>query len=420
MGKIITKKVTFEIMLELPFWINLRSGKYTFIHYNFLKEALNPEKIKILSHLEDLEEYSLILQNFLWKIGFDHLNKLNSQFPPIYIKENVGQGYVVNENQLKDHFGEHFIKVFHKKMKSVIQKTYTLEIQYDASKHKSPKELIAPFFEPIKQDLLLALNEFLELYQGYFSTKVLNNDSSFVADPIIAMDRTSIDVIVDGEDKTLEIGFPLGFYSHPYYPMNFPQRELGDKFREYAAKGLKPSFAKTLVGYSNHLFLQSDPRLGILYLDMALESCVTDFIQFYNEKNPAPKISPLTKSHTLGNCIKEDLPQVLEVISKLDSQQICTEVSEFHKLRNFIVHRKKKHFKLGEVDRLRDSALLLIDTLEAHMHLPKIRSGDNKKDFQMNSIGIAAEKFTAGYGLMRLFSSFTEMVSDLKKQSDER
>ena len=113
--------------------------------------------------------------------------------------------------------------------------------------------------------------------------------------------------MINDEDITHKVGhLSGGFYSPPFYPAVFPTLDKESQFFNFLNKKRFPSFTKVLKGLSNHFFLHGDIRIGVLYLDIALESCINDFIKYYNEKNPEEKIRKIRKNRTIGdfiNCI---------------------------------------------------------------------------------------------------------------------
>jgi len=414
------KHLKIKIFFELSFWINLPSGKYTFKHFNQLKAKIDPLKVQLLSLTDDFLDSTLELENFLWKIGFDHLNPLSKKYNSIYARENIQKQEIIPENVLKKWFNEDYDHVFFQKLKSVIHHEYDCEINYDSTTKKSLKELIEPLFTPLKDDFLQAVNEFIELYIGYFSTTSFNNDAFPVADPFFSSDRTNITLQIDDEDKTAEIGFPLGLYSPPFYPAFFPKKIITDKFIEYLKTDRKPSFTKILIGYSNRFFLHGDLRLGIINLDMALENCLGEFIEYYNAQNPNQKFPNLTKNHTLGDFLRLHLPNFFEKTQPSETVVLCSDSLEFHNLRNLVIHKKQRRFKSTKIEKMRRSVLNLISLLEDYMRLPKICSASAEQDFIGNPIGTALEPSEAGLILLRFFGSYSEVIRDREQKRNKK
>ena len=418
MGKEEMIRVQFPISLELPFWINLRTGPYTFKHYNYFKQELDPEKVKILGGIPDVVDYTIILDNFMWKIGFDHINdKLNEMYNPLVITENLDENYIIQESTLKEHFGEKYNQIFHQKLKTVlISRQYNIKMIYDSEKKKKIKYLIRPFVEPIQKDFLRAINEFIQFYLGYFSTKNYCNEPYLISDPSFSHDKANVRIIINGEDKTREVGFPQLIYSPPYYPAMFPSTINETKFIEHLKGNKKPSFTRILIGHANHFFQHGDIRIAILNLDMALESCINDFIEAYNKENPDANLK-ISKNHTLGDFLKEDLPNLIKEITKQDMKESCEDVFKFHAdERNLVIHFKKQKFNLSEIEKLRASVFKVIESIEDYLHLPKILSVDIEKSFIKNPIGVSLEEIEAGWwGKAKFFKSFTDMKSSLSK-----
>jgi len=165
---------------------------------------------------------------------------------------------------------------------------------------------------------------------------------------------------------------------------------------------------------SNNQFLYGDIRIGILYLDMALESCINDFINSYNEKtqNQNNKIRKIGKNHTLGDFIREDLNNILLNIFGFEDQDYINSIFKFHEERNLIIHKKKKS-KNPEIETMRDNVIDLIEKLEEFMNNPKVIE-DVKKDFIKNPLGYFLEtkepKENPQTVKIRIFKTFSEMV----------
>ena len=413
------KLFKIEIFLELPFWINLRSGIYSFLHYNYLKELVNSNRIRIPEFVEDFSEYRIKLENFMWDVGFDHLKASKDRnLKSVLITEDLKNNRVISNENLEKIFGKDKDKVFFQKMKTVIQKTYVIELHFSENKKAiTLNELVDLFLEPVKEDFLKAINEFLEIYLGFFSTKNISNGVFLLSNSAFSADKARVRFFLDEYKIPDIIGFPMNFYSHPYYPYAFPEFKKESLFYEYLKKNIRPSFSRVLMGISNYFFLHSDIRIGILYLDMALESCINDFIKFFNNANPTKKkLRKIKKNHTISDFIKRDLPELLETEFKSLKKDIIICVLEFHNVRNLIVHHKMKRLDKKFLETLRETVITLLNSFEEYMKLPKIIE-DSETDYIKNPVGISLELIKAGsWGKIKLFNSFSEMRKSSKKQ----
>lgn len=413
--EILSKELRFEILFEFPYWINLRKGRYRIRHFNILKEEIKKTEVVPSSEMDDFEDYIITLDNFVWHIGNGPIKEL----PSLIITEDLDKKQIISQDTLEQYFGERKDSVVFQKLKTVVFKTYRIFIDYKEEKAKTLKELISPFIEPIKKDFLYAMNEFLQIYIGYFSTKTLCNDSYLLGESSFSSDKVKIKVFIDNEEYTEKIGFPMGLFSHPFYPMVFPSLEKEKKLFEYLDTNQYPSFTKVLMGLSNNFFLHGDVRIGILYLHMALESSINDFINFYNKIRPPSelRLRKIKKNRTLGNFLKEDLPRILANIYNIDESNYYESVEKFHDERNLIIHKKKRRPN-PQLEDMRDTVIDLIKKFESFMNLPIIIE-DQKKDFNKLTMGIAAESFTS-WGKIKLFKSFSEMVKFTEREIQEK
>ncbi len=256
----------------------------------------------------------------------------------------------------------------------------------------------------------------MEVYLGYFSTRVFCNDVYLLGDSAFSQDRVSIKIILDDNDITQEIGFPMGIYSSPYYPMVFPKKEKENQLFDLLKNKKYPSFTKILRGLSNNFFLHGDIRIGIICLDIALESSISDFIEYYNSKREetSPKLKKLKKNHTVMDFLGKDLKKILIEIFSIEDEDLISNIQKFHEERNLIVHRKKRKIHT-DINKFRTSVNDLIIRLETYMEKPSIID-DLETDFDKLILGVAAEEFK-GWGKIRLFRSFSEM---LRYQEDQK
>ena len=399
-------KLEFKLLFEFPYWINLRTGGYTFNHYNMLKEKLDKEILIQLIELDDFIDYSIYLDNFLWSVGVEKLSFLNK----IFIKEDLESETIINKNDLEELFKENQDKVNFRKPKTIVNKNYVFPIIFQEETELKLPELIEPFIEPIKLDFIYALNEFIQKYIGYFSTKIFSNDADLLGESAFSIDKVLIRIFLDDKEVTEEIGFPLGFFSHPAYPLLFPSVEKENDFIENLRNHIDPSFTRILMGQSNNFFLHGDIRIGILYLDMALESCINDFIAFFNnqQETDEKKIRKIRKTHTIGDFIKEDLEGILLNLFDFKQSNYIDSIFNFHEERNLILHKKKKR-KNPIIEDMRDCVIDLIEKFESYMNYPKIID-DINKDFIRNPVGYFLESIDGGnWGKMKVFTSFSEM-----------
>ncbi len=411
------KKLEIQISLELPFWVNLRKGYYKFSHRDILKEKLAENGLETGLN-EDYVDCTLFIDNFRWKIGFDHFKKfedINAQY--IMVSEDFKNQTLINDMDLEEYFGEHKDNAFFQKLKTVIRRTYNIMLSFKEGIEKTEKEIVEKFAEPIKIDFLKSINEFLEIYIGYFSTKSYCNDAYLLGGSVFSYDKVDVRIRLDDEDISDKVGFPTMVYSSPYYPTVFPQLDKESKFFDFLNNNRYPSFTKILKGLSNHYFIHGDTRIGVLYLDIALESSINDFIKYYNknQSNPEEKIRKIKKNHTIGDFLKDDLPNILENHLEINDNLSIEDLIQFHEERNLILHRKKRKLNESNINQLRESVIILIREFEKYMDLPYIIENQNT-DFASNTIGRAMENIPGGsWGKVKLYNSFLEMAQDTKR-----
>ncbi|MFW9879414.1 MAG: hypothetical protein ACFFG0_40575 [Candidatus Thorarchaeota archaeon] len=413
-------KVIFEILMELPYWVNLRKGNYKFLHKNILKEKLAEIDIEI-GDKEDYVDCILHVDNFIWRIGFDHFKEyVDIKAHSILISEDVEKYIIITDEELEEFFGDRKDNVFYQKLKTVVKKTYRIMLEFKNNIKKTEKEIVDKFAEPIKEDFLKSVNEFLEIYIGYFSSKTFCNEAYLLGSSAFSVDKVQVRIFLNDKDITHEVGFPRGFYSHPFYPSVFPNLEKEKDFFEVLRNNQHPSFTKILKGISNYFFLHGDIRIGILYLDMALESCINDFIKDYSKKNPEEKLRKIKKNHTIRDFLIKDLPKILKNLNVIENGKLIGDVIQFHNERNLIIHRKKGKIIVNKINQLRESTVKLIVELERYMGLPNIIE-KQKTDFTKNSMGIAMETIPGGsWGKIKIFKSFSEMVQDINRRQGEK
>lgn len=353
-----------EVSMELPYWVNLRKGNYKFSHKNMLKERLADNGLKIDLN-DDFTECILFLDNFRWKIGFDHFKEFNeNEIPYIMISEDIKNNTIVSDEELENYFEPNKNNVFFQKLKTVVRRTYYIMLSFKEGIDKTEKEIIEKFAEPIKDDFLEAINEFFEIYIGYFSTKKFCNDAYLLGSSSFSYDKVEVRIELNNEDITHKIGFPMRFYDPPFYPNVFPSSEKESQFFNFLNNNRFPSFTKILKGLSNYFFLHGDIRIGVLYLDMALESCIIDFIKYYNEKNSENRIRRIKKNHTINDFLVEDLTNILNLINIIEDNQFIADIIQFHDERNLIVYRKKRRINEKNLNRLRLSVIKIIEDLK--------------------------------------------------------
>lgn len=413
-------KIIFEVLMELPYWVNLRKGNYKFLHKNILEEKLAESDIEI-GIKEDYVDCILNVDNFFWRIGFDHFKDYNDiKTNSLLISEDVEKYIIITDEQLEEFFGYRKENVFYQKLKTVVKKTYRFMLEFKNGIKKTEKEIVDKFAEPIKEDFLKSVNEFLEIYIGYFSSKTFCNEAYLLGSSAFSVDKVEVRIFLNDEDITHKVGFPKGFYSHPFYPSVFPNLEKEKKFFEVLKNNQPPSFTKILKGISNYFFLHGDIRIAILYLDMALESCITDFIKEYSKKNSEVKIRKIKKNHTIRDFLVNDLPKVIENLNVIENGKLIGDVIQFHNERNLLIHRKKRKINLKKINQLRESTVKLIVELERYMGFPNIIE-IQKTDFTKNPIGIAMETIPGGsWGKIKIYKSFSEMAQDLNKRQRQK
>lgn len=219
-----TINLKFEFLFELPFWVNLRSGKYKITHKNIFKDIIDDRKLEIISYNKNYEDYFITINNLMWKIGFDDFKKIESEDQrSVLIEEDIQNKRIIDNALLDRFFGNKKDEIYRSKLKTVIHKRYVFPITFKENKLLILKELVEPFIAPLKKDLLQAVNEFLEIYIGYFSTEVFNNEVYLLGDSAFSQERVSIKILIDDNDISSDVKFPLGLYSHPYYPALFPK-----------------------------------------------------------------------------------------------------------------------------------------------------------------------------------------------------
>lgn len=401
----------FEFLFELPYWVNLRSGKYKITHKNIFKELIDDSKLEAISYNKNYEDYVITINNLMWKIGFDDFKNIEIEDQRIIlIEEDIKNKRIIDEALLDRFFGKKKNEIHRSKLKTVIHKRYIFPITFKEDKSLTLKELVDPFVEPLKKDILKAVNEFLEIYIGYFSTEVFNNDVYILGDSAFSQERVSLKIYLDDKDISSDVKFPFGFYSHPYYPMIFPKIEIQERFFDLLKQKKYPSLAKVMKGISNNYFLHGDVKIGIICLDIALESSISDFIIYYNSKQEdnSKKLNELKKKKTMGRFLKNDLPGVLKSVFGIDDEKYISEIKKFHEERNLIVHRKRRNID-PEIDKYRKTVHDLIDKLENFIQLPKVIDNPNT-DFDHLIVGISTETFERGWGEIKLFRSFSELI----------
>ena len=162
--------------------------------------------------------------------------------------------------------------------------------------------------------------------------------------------------------------------------------------------------------------LHGDIKIGILCLDIALETCISDFIAYFNsrEEDNSKKLKELKKTNTLGVFLRKELPKVLKNIFGIDDENYVSEIKKFHEERNLIVHRKRRNID-PEIDKYRKTVHDLIDRLEAFIKLPKLIDNPDI-DFDRLIVGISTETFERGWGEMKLLRSFSELIDYQEKR----
>jgi len=412
-------ELKFEVLFELPFWVNLRTGQYKIMHKNLLKNLIDGNELELISHTGDYVDYIITVDNLMWKIGFDDFKSLEDENKrTLIVGEDLKSKRIISTSLLDEFFGDKKGEVFYNKLKTVISKRYVFPITFKREKELTLKELINPFIEPLKYDLLKAINEFLEIYLGYFSTEVFCNDVYLLGNSAFCQDRVSIKIILDDNDITSDVGFPMGLYSHPYYPTVFPKKAKEKLFFDLLEEKKYPSFTKILKGFSHNFFLHGDIKIGIICLDIALESCLSNFIEYYNSKqeDSSTKLKKLKKNHTLGDFLREDLKKILDDLFRMKEDEYISNILKFHEERNLIIHNKKRKIH-PDMIKFRISVNDLIQRLENYMELPIVIK-NIETDFDKLILGIAIEDFEKGWGQMRLFRSFSEMVLYQEEQKD--
>ena len=403
-------KLKFEISMELPFWINLREGNYNFSHRNVLKEKLAENGLETDLN-KDYTDCILHIDNFTWRIGFDDFKEYpDIKTSYIMISEDVANHIFISDEILEEYFGDRKDCVFFQKLKTVVRRTYNIMLQFKDGIEKTEKDIVQKFADAIKTDFLKSINEFLEIYIGYFSSRSFCNDAYLLGETTFSYDKVAVKIEINNEDITHKVGFPTEFYSPPFYPTVFPSLDKEHQFFDLLNNNRFPSFTKVLKGLSNYFFLHGDICIGVLYLDMALESCINDFIKYYNEKNPEERIRRIKKNRTIRNFLIEDLPNILESVIDVEEDRLIGNVIQFHNERNLIIHRKKRKINESIVNQLRESVIKLINEFEKYMELPFIIKNQDA-DFIPNPIGIATEAIPGGsWGKIKLFKSFSDMV----------
>ena len=308
------------------------------------------------------------------------------------------------------YFGNKKDEIYRSKLKTVIHKRYVFPITFKNDKALTLKELVEPFIEPLKKDLLKAVNEFLEIYIGYFSTEAFNNDVYLLGDSAFCQERVSIKIYLDDRDVSSDVKFPFGFYIHPYYPMLFPKLEIQKRFFDLLEQKKYPSLTKFMKGISNNYFLHGDVKIGIICLDIALESCISDFITYYNSKQEdnSKKLKKLKKTNSLGDFLRDDLPRVLNSVFGINDEKYVLETATSRNKGNLIVHRKRRNID-PEMYKYRKTIHDLIEKLEDFIQLPKVIF-DSNSDFDRMIVGISTETFERGWGEIKLFRSFSELL----------
>lgn len=413
-------KVIFEVLMELPYWVNLRKGNYKFLHRNILKDKLAENDIET-GFNKDYMDCILHIDNFIWKIGFDHFKEYSDiKAHSILISEDLKNYVVIKDEDLEDIFGDRKEDVFYQKLKTVVKKTYRFMLKFKDDIKKTEKEIVEKFADPIKDDFLKSVNEFLEIYIGYFSSRTFCNEAYLLGTSAFSVDKVKVKILFNDEDITHKVGFPSGFYSHPFYPSLFPNLEKERQFFEVLNNNQTPSFTKVLKGISNYFFLHGDIRIGILYLDMALESCINDFIKEYNKKNPDAKIRKIKKNHTIRDFLIKDLPNILKTLKITENGKMIGDVIQFHNERNLIIHRKKRKINVNKINQLRESTVKLIVELEKYLGFPIIIE-NQKTDFTRNTMGVAMETIPGGsWGKIRIYKSFSEMIQDFNRRQEQK
>ncbi|MHA1757309.1 MAG: hypothetical protein ACTSVV_11105, partial [Promethearchaeota archaeon] len=175
-------KVETKYALELPFWLNLRKGKYPIRHFNYLKTKLRSDELYLLKNLDEFITYPLFIDPFEWKIGFDHIKSFKENLNEIIISEEVENEKIISEDILRKYFGNDKDKVHYQKLRTVIHSIpYKFEIQYDPNKQKNIKKILNPFINASKEDFLFVINEFIEFYLAYLSNTNINNEAILIS-----------------------------------------------------------------------------------------------------------------------------------------------------------------------------------------------------------------------------------------------
>jgi len=328
-------ELIISISVELPFWMNIRSGEYPIERWTRFGEELSKRGIqnKILNSVKDnVVKHTLIVENFKWKIGIDdinfekHFTGVQQKNYDIFVIEDHEKREIVSDSLLNKYFGANQKFVSYKKIKTEITIKYHLTLNDFRG-----KDTILAISDVLKDDSLKAINEFISIYTGFFSTINWSNDASIVGPSIFTQENTRIQLTLDGKDMSSEFGFPMSFFNSGRYPAAFPSFSVEKLFFDYLDKNIKPSFSKILKGFSNHFFDHGDVRIGILFLNMSLESCIESFIEYFNNKNEkGKKLKELSKNYSLGDFLKGELESVINDILNLDPKEYIDNINKFY------------------------------------------------------------------------------------------
>jgi len=265
------------LTMELPFWLNLRIGNYPI-------------------ESEGDIVYKLHIDCLKWEISsaYDPRNSSREE-KFIQIQEDAQDRVIVNKESEQE-IGKIFPEgdpVNFRKMSTVVSTVYYLCKDSEFNDNQ-----IVDLINEKKEHLFLLINKFISAYMGYFSTKDFNHEAHLLSDEYLRKSEVRYRIELNDLDITNRIKVPQ-LFNPKYYPMLFPKSEQEKKFIELMKRGILPSFIRQSIGHANHFNKNGDWRMGILFLDIALESCISEFIKKYNQDVEDDKILEIWAKYTV-------------------------------------------------------------------------------------------------------------------------
>ena len=170
--------------------------------------------------------------------------------------------------------------------------------------------------------------------------------------------------------------------------------------------------------------------MGIIFLDIALESCINEFIEKYNQDFEEEKLREIGEKYneygckkmwSVGDFLKRDLKQLSEKLNSKsyfqDINDTVRDVKELHSRRNVIIHNRCRK-ESDRDDEIICTTIKLLNCLEDYIGREKV-TNNLDDEFAPNPVAVTlSASDSRGYVYVRPYKSFTEAtrpVADKKK-----